>query len=145
MRSIETEIRIDAPPEAVWEALVDLEQYSEWNPFVVEAEGSVARGERLRVRLEPPGSRGATFRPVVLTAERGRRFEWLGHLLVSNLFDGHHQFHIHSLGDDRVRFVQREEFAGVLVPLLLNEESIEAGFEAMNRALKERVERRVQG
>lgn len=144
MRAIEAEVEIDAVPEVVWEVLVDLDSYAEWNPFVVSAEGTVARGETLTIRIEPPGSRGATFRPVVLAAERARRFEWLGRLGLPKLFDGHHQFLIHPLGDDRVRFVQREEFSGLLVPVLLDEEATEAGFEAMNRTLKERAEARVR-
>lgn len=144
MRAIEAEVEIDAPAEVVWEVLVDLDSYAEWNPFVVEAEGSVARGERLTVRIEPPGSRGATFRPVVLAAERARRFEWLGRFLLPKVFDGHHQFLIHPLGGDRVRFVQREEFSGVLVPVFLDEDATAQGFGAMNEALKQRVEEQVR-
>lgn len=142
MKTIETAIEIDAPPAPVWAVLTDLEAYAEWNPFITSAEGSVEKGQRLDVRIEPPGSRGATFRPVVLTAERNRRLEWLGHLFVAGLFDGRHEFLLHRLEDDRVRFVQREEFSGALIGLLLNEATIRQGFEAMNRALKQRVEER---
>lgn len=142
MKAIETAIEIDASPATVWETLTDLEAYTEWNPFVTSAKGTIEKGQRLRVRIEPPESRGATFRPTVLTAEQNRRFEWLGRLFAPGLFDGRHSFLIQRLDDERVRFVQREEFSGALVGLLLNEASTRQGFEAMNRALKRRVENR---
>ena len=144
MRAIEAAIEIDAPAEVVWEILVDLDSYAEWNPFITEASGEIRRGERLKIRIEPPGTRDATFRPTVLTAERGRRLEWLGRLLVPKIFDGRHQLHIHPLDNDRVRFVQREEFSGMLVSVVLNEEATAQGFREMNEALKERAEARIR-
>jgi hypothetical protein len=85
-----------------------------------------------------------TFRPKVLNAEANRELRWLGHLLVRGLFDGEHSFTLVPLGETRVRFVQREVFRGLLVPLFsggLNRDT-RRGFEEMNRALKERAEER---
>jgi hypothetical protein len=44
---------------------------------------------------------------------------------------------------DRVRLVQRERFRGILVPLVWRtlDRDTRRGFEAMNQALKQRVER----
>lgn len=142
MKVIETDIEIDASAEVVWDVLIDFGKYAEWNPFITEASGEIRRGERLKIHIEPPGARGMTFRPAVLTAERGRRLEWLGRLLVPKVFDGHHQLHIYPLDNDRVRFVQREEFSGILVSVFLNEEATAQGFREMNEALKERAEAR---
>ena len=89
----------------------------------------------------PPGGRGLTIRPKVLSAEPGRELKWLGHLLAPGLFDGEHRFLIQSLGEDRTRFIHEEIFKGVLVPLtgkIL--ERTEQGFEEMNKALKKRAE-----
>jgi hypothetical protein len=140
VRELREPIEIDATPEAVWEVLVDFASYPDWNPFVRRIEGVPVRGERLRVRIEPPGSRGATVKPRVEVAAPERKLEWVGHLLVPGLFDGRHSFEIEPVGDDRVRFVQREQFSGLLVGLLLDEESVRRGFDAMNRALAERAE-----
>jgi uncharacterized protein YndB with AHSA1/START domain len=38
---------IDAPPEHVWDALVDFERYAEWNPWLLHAQGSAVVGERV--------------------------------------------------------------------------------------------------
>jgi hypothetical protein len=61
---------------------------------------------------------------------------------VPGLFGGEHSFVIQPLGENRVRFVQREAFRGLLVPLFARslDNSTLRGFEEMNRALKERAE-----
>jgi hypothetical protein len=83
-----------------------------------------------------------TFKPQVLNAEPNRQLRWLGRLLVPGLFDGEHSFTIQPLEERCVRFVQREEFKGLLVPLFARslETNTRRGFEQMNRALKERAE-----
>ena len=142
MKSIETSIEIDAPAVRVWEVFSDFERYPDWNPFVVSLEGQVEVGEQIEARLTPPGGKSMTFKPEVLAFNSERELRWLGRLLIPGLFDGEHQFLLESLNADRTRFVQREEFRGLLVPLILKMvgKSTRAGFEAMNTALKRRVE-----
>jgi hypothetical protein len=142
MKELHTEIEIDAPAERVWRLLTDFASYPRWNPFIRTISGRPIPGERLEVRLEPPGGRGMTFKPEVLEAEPERTLRWLGHLMVPGLFDGEHSFTIEPLAEDRVRFVQREAFKGLLVPLFTRglEANTRRGFEQMNGALKERAE-----
>ena len=142
MKDLHSEIEIDAPAERVWHLLTDFASYPQWNPFIRSIRGQPIRGEGLEVRIEPPGGRGMTCKPKVLDAEDNRELRWLGHLLVSGLFDGEHSFTIESLAKNRVRFVQREAFKGLLVPLFARslETNTQRGFEEMNRALKERAE-----
>jgi hypothetical protein len=140
---ITTEIDIAADPEAVWAVLTDLGAYPDWNPFVVEAEadGPLAVGAELRVRLSPPQGRAITIRPQVTELEPGQAFEWHGRIVVPGLFDGWHRFELQPAGAG-TRFTHGERFRGVLVPLLRRrlDTDTRAGFEAMNRALKDRVE-----
>jgi hypothetical protein len=56
----------------VWEVLSDFDAYPEWNPFIRRISGSPHEGEKLEVRIEPPGSRGMKFKPTVLEATPGR-------------------------------------------------------------------------
>ncbi len=68
-------------------------------------------------------------------------FAWLGRFGIPGVFDGAHRFELEPLGEGRTRFVQSEHFRGLLVPLLrrsLRTHTL-AGFEAMNRALADRV------
>lgn len=142
MNQIEVFEEIDAPPEVVWDVLLEFESYPEWNPFVRSIEGAPAEGETLRVRIDLPGLRPMTFRPEVIAVEENRRLVWLGRLLVPLAFDGYHEFHLEPVGEDRTRLLHRETFRGALVPVLFDQERIEEGFERMNRAVKERAEER---
>jgi len=141
MRSIRTAIHIDARPDAVWRVLTDFDRYPDWNPFMPYAEGAAEEGKTIEVRIEPPGGRGMTFRPTLQRVEPNRELRWLGRLLLPKIFDGEHIFELCPEGDG-TRFVQRENFGGLLVPLMWGtlEAPTRRGFEAMNDALKARVE-----
>jgi hypothetical protein len=142
MKTLHTQIDIDAPAERVWDTLTNIADYSIWNRFIPHLVGTLAPGERLEVRIEPPGGAAMTFRPTVLAVQPARELRWLGRFLIPGLFDGEHQFEIHPLGPGRVRFVQQERFTGVLVPLFarnLDNHTLR-GFNAMNAALKARAE-----
>ncbi|HTG46540.1 MAG TPA: SRPBCC domain-containing protein [Actinomycetota bacterium] len=138
---LRAEVVMDATPEEVWGSLMAFAAYPDWNPFVVAIEGEATVGAKLRVRLQPPGGKGSTFRPTVIICEPGRVFSWLGRVVVNGIFDGAHRFELTPAGDGRTRFVQSEHFRGLLVPLFrrsLRTHTL-AGFEAMNRALADRV------
>lgn len=140
--ALHTEIHIDASADRVWSVLTDLDAYADWNPFMVESSGTVAVGERLVNRMSPPGGRAVTFRPVVTEVEVNRVFEWLGSLGVKGIFDGRHRFELTPTADGGTHLRHGESFRGVLVRFFRNslDSQTKAGFEAMNVALKERVE-----
>ena len=140
--TLHTEIGINATPQRVWEILTDFAAYPAWNPFIPRISGPATVGSQLGVQLQPPGGRGMSLRPTVLTAAPPQELGWLGRLGVPGLFDGEHRFHIEPLGPDRVRFVQEERFTGLLVPLIMRfvARGTRQGFEAMNQALKVRAE-----
>ena len=143
-KGLYTEIEINASPEDVWAVLTDFSKFPEWNPFMRRASGEVKQGERIEVYLQPPDGTGMAFKPTLTRVEANRELRWLGHTLVSGVFDGEHIFIIEPLEDDRVRFVQREKFTGMLASLMLRMigENTLRGFEAMNKALKARSENR---
>jgi hypothetical protein len=137
---IRSEIEIEAPPDAVWAQLTDLDGYEEWNPFIIRADGTAETGQRLSLRMQPAGGRAMTIRPTVTDASDGTAFEWLGHLGVPGVFDARHRFEL-SPTPTGTRVVQRESFRGLLVrPLRRSlDTGTLAGFEAMNEALRRRV------
>ena len=139
MPTVESEIRIRADREAVWDALTDAESYSEWNPFVTKIEGSIERDEQLRVRIEPPEGRAIRLRARVRVVEPRGRIVWIGRYLLPNLFDTRHEFIIEP-ATDGVRLLQRGTYAGALRPLFFDRDAVLEGFEASNEALKRRVE-----
>ncbi len=139
---IVTQVLIRAPARTVWSILTDLGRMSEWNPFIIDAEGEARAGSRLAVRIRPPGGKPVRFRPTVLVAESEREFRWLGRVLVPGLFNGEHYFLLEPDGAG-TRLTHGEIFSGLLVGPMDRRGQfgpIRAGYEAMNQALKLRAE-----
>lgn len=144
MKELRTEVMIDAAPERVFQILTDIARYQEWNPLIVLAQGRVAPGEKLDIRIRPPGKGDQPYVVEVIRVVPGREFVWLGHMKMRGILDGMHFFEIFPEGTNRVRLVHREEFRGLLVPLVWRaflDTRMREGFEAVNRQLKERAER----
>ncbi|PIB37604.1 hypothetical protein BFP72_17035 [Reichenbachiella sp. 5M10] len=135
---IETSIVISASAKEVWEVLMDFENYPMWNPFVQQISGVAEVGEKLRVQLP-----GMVFEPRVLCLDHMSAWSWLGKLWIKGLFDGEHYFRLVPDSEGRTVFVHGERFGGWLVPLLRRklESETRGGFMAMNKSLKDRVER----
>lgn len=139
---LHTEIDIDAAPGTVWNILIDLDQYRDWNPFIVSAAGDVAVGEKLTNRLQPPGGKAMTFKPVVTAVETEQAFEWLGRLGLPGVFDGRHRFVLQGTPSGGTHVVHSEHFNGVLVRFMRKslDSQTRQGFADMNNALKARAE-----
>lgn len=77
----------------------------------------------------------------MLAATPGHELRWLGKLGPGGLFDGEHSFVLTLNPDGTTRLTHGERFTGVLVALLKGTATkSHAGFDAFNRALKQRVE-----
>jgi hypothetical protein len=141
MKRVATSIDIAAPPEHVWAILTDFPAHARWNPFITDIAGEPKQGGRLSIRVHPPGGKGMTFKPRLLVVAPGRELRWLGRLLVPGLFDGEHYFLLEPIAAG-TRLTHGENFSGLFVALTgrAGFARIEAGFEAMNRALKARAE-----
>jgi len=143
-RQLATEVLVQAAPERVWQVLTDLGSYAEWNPFIVDATGTVRPGSRLRLRMQPVGGRATTLRPRVVEVDAGRRLRWAGRLGVPGLLDAVHTFTVEPAADGTTRVRQEEVFTGVLVPFVgraLDRGTLPA-FRRMDEALRQRAERR---
>ena len=142
MKELHTHIEIAASPERVWKILTNFAAYQEWNPFIRRVTcANLKADEQIEIALLPPGGEGWTFAPTLISVHPERELKWLGRFIFPGLFDGEHRFVIEPLDAHHVRFVQSEQFRGLLVPLFGNMlEKTRAGFEEMNRALKTRAE-----
>ena len=141
MKSLQTEIIINASAEKVWSILTDFDKFPQWNPFIVKIEGQPVVDARLRVELKN-GDGVSVFKPKVLVVEKNEVFEWLGSLPVPGIFNGQHYFKIETLGANQVKFVHGENFSGLFAGLIMKQigEQTRQGFIGMNKALKERAE-----
>jgi hypothetical protein len=141
-KTLTTEIDIDTTPQHVWQILSDLTAYREWNPFIVQATGRAAIGDRLSLRMQPVGGRAMTLRPTVTEVREGELLRWVGRLGVRGIMDVEHSFVLEPRRNGGTRLVQREDFRGMLVPFVTR--TLERGtlpaFVRMNEALKRRAE-----
>lgn len=121
---------------------MDFDKYPEWNPFIISLLGKPKLRERLKVTIQPQGSKPMVFKPRVTMHERYKKFAWLGQLWMTGIFDGHHMFEIEEVAPNSCKFIHREQFNGLLVPMLWKnlDTNTRAGFNAMNQKLKEIVE-----
>jgi hypothetical protein len=142
MKSIQAVTEIAAPVETVWAQLTAVASYAEWNPFITKFDGELTVGARPEVQIAPPGGRSMMFRPTITEVSEGERLEWVGRVLMPGIFDGRHSFWLEAIGDDRTRLTQAEQFSGLLVAVTGGMlAKTQAGFEAMNEALRVRAEK----
>ena len=45
-------VTIDAPASLVWDVLLDMPQYGDWNPFVVECESTLEVGDPVKMKIK---------------------------------------------------------------------------------------------
>ena len=148
MIELHAEVEITASAECVWRELADFTSYPQWNPFTPRISSGRPRiGEPLKVRFEPPGARAITLRVKVIDVKPNHELRWRGHLLASRVIEGDHSFVIQLLEGNRILFIQREVFRGLLVPLFARTlaSHVQQGYEEMNLALKQRCEASPEG
>ncbi|MEX1190512.1 MAG: SRPBCC domain-containing protein [Brumimicrobium sp.] len=143
-KEIKTEVLINATPDKVWSTLTNFGSYHSWNPFIKSIEGEIKVGNKVIVKIEPPESKGMTFRPTILAYNANKELSWIGHLFFSGIFDGEHKFELIDNKNGTTTFIQSEKFKGVLVPFLKKQldNNTKRGFEVMNNKLKEIAEKR---
>jgi hypothetical protein len=141
MKELRTEIVIQASPEKVWKILTDLDKYPDWNTFICHAVGKAEIGETVDIDFQSD-SKGLKLHCTVVKAQPNRELSWQYHVVHPGILSGEHSFTIEPLGEDRVRFIDREVFNGLLVPLQAKDidTNTKHGFEAMDKALKARSE-----
>ena len=134
-------IDIDAPVEKVWDILVDVASYGEWNPFTPRVDTSFEVGSPVILhinmgpfRLRQPESIQA-LEPASLVAwgmTMGARF----------LLHTRREQRLTALGGTGCRYETSDAFSGLLAPVvvLLLGRVIRRGFNDIAQALKERAE-----
>ena len=129
------EIWIPAPPEAVWEVLIDTEAYPQWNPVFVEVEGVYVAGKTVLNRVREPGGAILEMTATVETLLPGAELRQSGGIPGILTFD--HLWQLEST-DDGTKVIQHEVDRGI-GPWFWNSDWIEPAYTATSEALAERV------
>jgi hypothetical protein len=144
-KKIHTDITIAAPAGPVFKALADFDAYPSWNPFIRSIQGTPAKGEKLKITLQIPGSGRMRSSATVLVMDENKEIRWKGHLRLPGLFNSDTRFTIEEQTPGVVTFSQTAEFSGILHFLFSEKlrKNRELGFREMNMALKRLVESRM--
>jgi uncharacterized protein YndB with AHSA1/START domain len=133
---------VDAPPERVWQVLVDLERYREWNPFTPRVRGPLVVGEpvHLTARMWPwMGGLDIPMDETLRAIDPPRRLVW-GERILGGLVVAERVQTLEPEGKG-TRYRTVDTIGGPLAGLnhLLFGRSLHDGFDAMAGALAERA------
>jgi len=134
------DIFIDRPPADVWHVISNSTAYSDWNPFITRVDGDFRAGETIRIVLGR-GPDSMVFRPTVLVVRPQHDICWRGSVWIRGVFDGTHCIHL-TAATGGTHLEQTESFSGLFVGRLTKDviEETQRNFQAMNVAVKQRVE-----
>jgi hypothetical protein len=139
MRSFATSITIHARPETIWALLTDAAGYPRWNSTVEKIEGQIGAGERVTVYAKATSGRGFPLRVTAFAPPQ--RMVWTG-CMPFGLFTGTRSYTLTPTSEDAVEFAMREEFSGLLAPLIARSiPDLQPTFDAFAADLKRHAER----
>lgn len=114
MKVLEAQIDIDAPIDVVWRHLTDFASYSEWNPYILSAEGEPKQGGV--VRFKGAGLPMPISAPIVSFIEN-QELIWEARVPIPGIKPRYIR-RLEKIDDNRTRFINREEFTGWAVPFM---------------------------
>ena len=144
--TITTSVKINAPPEKVYEVLIDGPGHDQWNPFMSQC--TFTKSTQVGETTQAVMNGDQKFTPVVTVHNPGQEFEWLGSMCCNCFFAGRHNYRLERSPTDpnATIFHQSEHFTGCflysiicLAPCILLKPTTK-NFAAMNLALKKKAE-----
>jgi hypothetical protein len=138
MRQFAASVTINAPPETIWALLTDAAGYRRWNSTVVNITGRIAAGEKVTVYATTAPGRGFPLK--VTEFAPPREMVWTGGMPLG-LFTGVRRYTLTPLAQNRVEFAMREDYSGLLAPLITRMiPDLRPSFEAFAADLKRQAE-----
>jgi hypothetical protein len=136
-RSYESSAVIDAGPGTVWSILVDGAAYPTWDSGVVRVDGTVAKGEKIKVVSAANPGRAFPVKVTDFAANEG--MTWTGGMPLG-LFKGVRTFTLTPQGDSTL-FRMREAYTGPLLGMIWKSmPDLQPSFDQFARGLKARAE-----
>ena len=134
-------VTIDAPIEAAWRVLVEVEEYGEWNSFTPSVKTDLELGSHVYMRV-----RMGRFRlrqtEIICALEPPRLLAWRTTIGARFLLHAVREQRLEALSEGTCRYVTSDAFSGLLTPLVasLFGHAVERGFNRVAQGLKRRTE-----
>lgn len=143
MPSLYAEIEINAPLEAVWQALIRKAEWRYWNTFLYDCDATreLAPGQEVFLSMQRlEGDEETEFQPVVTVFKPNQCLRWTSKIPGLR---SEHSFELQEITPGRTRYLHRAHFSGwltkVFLPFIRQDER--QGIRRMAHQLKRYVER----
>lgn len=137
-------VEIEAPASLVWEVLIDLAQYPQWNPFTLRIDSTLALGAPVDLYLPHHGKPGQTLRQreYLLAFEPEQLLSWGMRWIHPWVMGARRDQFLASLGASRCSYYTTDSFHGFLSSSVVKQHGawIKQGFDAVALSLKKRAE-----
>lgn len=115
MKFFSATTNIKASKEKIWSILTDAPNFPTWDPGVIRIEGKIARGEKVVAYNKISPNRAFPAKVTEFVPEQ--KMAWTGGMPMG-LFTGVRTFTLTPKNDGTVDFTLREEFTGLMLPLI---------------------------
>lgn len=134
---------IAAPPEAVWQVLLEFSRYAAWHPILSlnGAAPAIEPGAQLPLRLSGGAAGDQAFTAEITEVAPPRLLAWEGG--AEGVFFGRHTFELQALPGNSTRFTDTERWSGTMAASVIagNRTSLEEKYARSAAALKDQAER----
>ena len=134
-KSVHTEIIIPSQPENVWQVLVDIKRYHEWNPAITLVKGTLAEGNSVTYRFQETETKVADITSTVIAIKPNTHLNHKGGIWGVITFDQHYRLEPHESG---TKFIIHEDYTGIYVNFW-DKSPTHKQYQKMAVALKKRV------
>lgn len=133
-KTFHTEVFIPAPPEEVWQVLMDTASYPDWNPTFVQVQGDYVEGDTVTNTVKSPHG-DMTIKAAIETVRPNRELQQTGGLFGVITFD--HRWILKPEGQGTC-VTQHEVDRGFYL-WFWNSDWVQPAYERASDALKNRV------
>jgi len=143
MKEIRSEILISAPIDKVWQVLTDFDNWKDWNPMVINANGSALEGSKLTITMCGKDKKdGPKYQPSVLEVKAPSRFRWRVKMMGGIMLTNDRVFKLKEK-EGGTELVNSEFFSGLMLLMAGKklDKFVPPILEQMNLALKNKLEK----
>ena len=134
-KSVHTEIDIPASADKIWQVLVDVERYPEWNPVFTVLEGKLEQGNKITYQVQESEDKSAKIAAKVKSYIPHKLINQTGGYWGVLTFD--HTYLLEPV-ENGTRIIIHEDYTGVWVNFW-NPSGVEEQYKKLAVSLKNRV------
>jgi S-(hydroxymethyl)glutathione synthase len=142
MKSVTTEIQIDASAQTIWSVLDDLDSYGLWNKVLPKIAGVTTLGRQIHGSIHFSAKEPQEVHGTILRIIGARELRWVSEVPSDPVTRAEHYFKLTPIDDRRTLLEHGELFDGPLEDFIWSMigDAIGVDYEQMNLDLKERAE-----